>query len=185
MPSLLLLLLPPPPLLLLLLLLLLPPTQLSIPEYQAFLDFMCPGYQQTGVFPPWGSDPAMCSRCACCHHLGLTLVACLRNKLAAIAVMLLHRACAQCMRLQLRLASPADRRPPTIGQPCVLDLLVVTALGWMSLSLSNLPACCGCQLAAFRACRCSFVVLLNKRQACGAAHTCCHNFHVQAHLWNI
>jgi hypothetical protein len=51
--------------------------QLSIPEYQAFLDFMCPGYQQKGVFPPWGSDPAMCSRCACCHHFGLTLVACL------------------------------------------------------------------------------------------------------------
>ncbi|WIA30967.1 hypothetical protein OEZ86_001015 [Tetradesmus obliquus] len=36
--------------------------QLSIPEYQAFLAFMCPGYQASGLFPPLGSDPSMCPR---------------------------------------------------------------------------------------------------------------------------
>jgi hypothetical protein len=36
--------------------------QLGIREYQQFLSFMCPGYQKTGVFPPLGTDPAMCPR---------------------------------------------------------------------------------------------------------------------------
>jgi hypothetical protein len=36
--------------------------QLGIREYKQFLSFMCPGYQKTGVFPPWGTDPAMCPR---------------------------------------------------------------------------------------------------------------------------
>lgn len=36
--------------------------QLGIREYQQFLSFMCPGYQQTGVFPPLGTNPGMCPR---------------------------------------------------------------------------------------------------------------------------
>jgi hypothetical protein len=36
--------------------------QLGIREYQQFLSFMCPGYQSSGVFPPLGTDPAMCPR---------------------------------------------------------------------------------------------------------------------------
>jgi alkaline phosphatase D len=36
--------------------------QLSVPEYQSFLGFMCPNYQQWGVYPPAGADPAQCPR---------------------------------------------------------------------------------------------------------------------------
>lgn len=36
--------------------------QLGIREYQQFLSFMCPGYQKTGMFPPLGTNPAMCPR---------------------------------------------------------------------------------------------------------------------------
>eukprot|EP00775_Hariotina_reticulata_P009939 gene9939-10094_t len=36
--------------------------QLSVPEYQAFLGFMCPNFPQWGVYPPAGSDPVKCPR---------------------------------------------------------------------------------------------------------------------------
>lgn len=36
--------------------------QLGIREYRQFLAFMCPGYAASGVFPPLGTDPAMCPR---------------------------------------------------------------------------------------------------------------------------
>lgn len=38
------------------------PSQLGIQEYKQFLAFMCPGYQNSGVFPPLGTDPSMCPR---------------------------------------------------------------------------------------------------------------------------
>eukprot|EP00877_Chromochloris_zofingiensis_P012778 jgi/Chrzof1/7754/Cz02g35160.t1 len=36
--------------------------QLSIPQYLAFLDYMCPNHQSKGAFPPIGSDPGFCPR---------------------------------------------------------------------------------------------------------------------------
>lgn len=38
--------------------------QVRIPEYQAFLEYMCPGHTLTsgGVFPPPGTDPGVCPR---------------------------------------------------------------------------------------------------------------------------
>eukprot|EP00879_Flechtneria_rotunda_P012305 GHRR01012852.1.p1 GENE.GHRR01012852.1~~GHRR01012852.1.p1 ORF type:complete len:325 (+),score=82.73 GHRR01012852.1:519-1493(+) len=36
--------------------------QLSVQEYRTFLSYMCPGHQNTGVFPPIGIDPVMCPR---------------------------------------------------------------------------------------------------------------------------
>jgi hypothetical protein len=35
-------------------------SQLLVPEYRAFLSYMCPGYEERGVFPPIGTDPAQC-----------------------------------------------------------------------------------------------------------------------------
>jgi alkaline phosphatase D len=37
-------------------------TQLTNPDYMAFLEFMCPGSLAKGLFPPPGTDPQACPR---------------------------------------------------------------------------------------------------------------------------
>jgi hypothetical protein len=39
-----------------------PDSQLSIPEYRTFIDFMCDGPARGAADPPDGADPAQCPR---------------------------------------------------------------------------------------------------------------------------
>ena len=36
--------------------------QVMLPDYQLFLDYMCPGHSLAAATPPQGSDPAHCPR---------------------------------------------------------------------------------------------------------------------------